>query len=173
MRASIQWFSRFFLVCCLLLVLHFPNAARGERVLEVTAGDQAYNFTLQDLNGHKVRLSDYKGKTVLLLFMTTWIRDCEKMIPDLKEMYSDYGSKGLFVFNIDVSESRKRAALFSKEHNIPYPTLLDNDGKVALKYRVFGVPVVVLINGESRIICWDCPSVEKLNNLLEKQFERK
>ena len=173
MKASFRWFVRFFLVCCLLLVLHFPNAAWGERILEVTEGDQAYSFTLQDLNGHKVRLSDYKGKTVLLFFMTTWIRDCEKMIPDLKEMYSHYGSKGLVVLNIDVSESRKRAARFSREHDIPYQTLLDNDGKVALKYGVFGVPVVVLINGEGRIICWDCPSVEKLNNLLEQQFERK
>ena len=88
-------------------------------------------------------------------------------------MYSDYGSKGLVVLNIDVSESRKTAARFSKEHDIPYQTLLDNDGKVTLKYGVFGVPVVVLINGEGRIICWDCPSVEKLNDLLEKQFEKK
>ena len=120
MRASFQWFIRFLLVCCLFFAIHFPSAARGERVLEVTEGDQAYNFTLQDLNGHKVRLSDYKGRTVLLLFMTTWIRDCEKMIPDIKEMYSHYGSRGLVVFNIDVIESKKRAARFSKEHNIPY-----------------------------------------------------
>jgi peroxiredoxin len=173
MRASFQWFVRLLLVCCLLFAIHLPNAAWGERILQVTEGDQAYNFTLQDLNGHKVRLSDYKGRTVLLFFMTTWIRDCEKMIPDLKEMHSNYGSKGLVIFNIDVSESRKRAARFSKEHDIPYQTLLDSDGKAALKYGVFGVPVVVLINGESGIICWDCPSVEKLNNLLEKQFERK
>jgi len=173
MRVSFQWRVRFLLACCFLLAIHLPSAARGERVLEVTEGDQAFNFTLQDLNGHKVRLSDHKGKTVLLFFMTTWIRDCETMIPDLKEIYSNYGSKGLVVFNIDVSESRKSAASFSKEHGIPYQTLLDNDEKVRLKYGVFSVPVVVLINGEGRIICWDCPSVEKLNNLLEKQFERK
>lgn len=170
MKAPFQWFVRFFLVCCLLLVFHFPNAARGEQSPDVMKGDEADKFTLEDLNGHNVSLGDYKGKTVLLLFMTTWIRDCWKMIPHMKEIYAHYDSKGLAIFNIDIMESRKRAAHFSKEHDIPYPTLLDEDGKISLKYGVFSVPVVVLINGEGRIICWNCSSLDKL---LEKQFEVK
>ena len=170
MKATVQRLVHFFLICSLLFVLSFPNSARGDQIRGVTKGDQADNFTLQDLNGHNVSLSDYNGRTVILLFMTTWIRDCWKMIPHMKEMYTHYGSKGLAIFNIDIMESRKRAAHFSKEHDIPYPTLLDEDGKLSLKYGVLSVPVVVLINGEGRIICWNCSSLDKL---LEKQFEMK
>jgi peroxiredoxin len=170
MKAPFKWFVLFFLVCCLLLVFQLANATRGEQIPDAMKSDQADNFTLEDLNGHKVSLSDYKGRTVLLLFMTTWIRDCWKMIPHMKEIYAHYDSKGLAIFNIDIMESRKKAAHFSKEHDIPYPTLLDEDGKVSFKYGVFSVPLVALINGEGRIICWNC---SRLDNLLEKQFEMK
>jgi peroxiredoxin len=56
------------------------------------------------------------------------------MIPDMKEMYSHYNTRGLVVLNIDIMESKKRAVHFSNKHSIPYPTLLDDDGIVALKY---------------------------------------
>jgi peroxiredoxin len=133
-------------------------------------GIQAPNFTLEDLNGHDVRLSDYKRRPVLLLFMTTWIRGCWEMIPHMKESYSLYKAKGLVLFNIDISESKKRAERFAKELNIPYPTLLDEDGEVSRMFGVFSVPVMVLINEDGRIICWDCSSLDKL---LEKQFKVK
>jgi peroxiredoxin len=170
MKATFKWLVHFFLICSLLFVFSFPNTARGEQNLNAIKGDQADNFTLPDLNGHNVSLSDYKGRTVILFFMTTWIRDCWKLIPHLKEIYAHYESKGLAILNIDIRESRKRAVHFSKEHDIPYPTLLDEDGKLSLKYGVLSVPVVVLINGEGRIICWNCSSLDKL---LEKQFEMK
>ena len=170
MKARFQRLGLFFLACCLLLVLPLPNTARGEQIVDVVEGEQAYNFALQDLNRHNFRLGDYRGKTVLLLFMASWVRNNSQMIAHVKEIYAHYNSKGLVVFNIDIRESRKKATRFSKEHGIPYPTLLDRDGKVAVKYGVFGVPVAVLINGKGRIICWDCPSLDKL---LEEQFDIK
>ncbi len=170
MKATFKWLVHFFLICSLLFIYSFPNAARAEQITNVVESDQADDFTLQDLNGNDVSLSDYKGRTVILLFMTTWIRDCWKVIPHMKEIYAHYDSKGLAIFNIDIMESRKKVAHFSKEYDIPYPTLLDEDGKLSLKYGVYSVPVVVLINGEGRIICWNCSSLDKL---LEKQFEMK
>jgi peroxiredoxin len=127
---------------------------RGGEILSVKEGDQVSNFTLEDLNGHNVSLIDYKDKPVLLLFMTTWIRDTWKMIPHMKEYYSLYNSSGLVIFNIDIMETRKKAEQFAKENNIPYPTLLDTDGEVSRKFGVFGVPIVVLIDRNGRIASW-------------------
>jgi peroxiredoxin len=143
---------------------------RGGEILSVKEGDQVSNFTLEDLNGHNVSLIDYKDKPVLLLFMTTWIRDTWKMIPHMKEYYSLYNSSGLVIFNIDIMETRKKAEQFAKENNIPYPTLLDTDGEVSRKFGVFGVPIVVLIDRNGRIACWDCSD---LGNRLKEQFNIK
>jgi peroxiredoxin len=92
------------------------------------------------------------------------------MIPQLKEIHSLYSAKGLVLLNIDVRESEKKASAFSSKYNLPYPTLLDEEGKVSQDYGIFGVPVKVLINREGRIICWNCRSLDRL---LEEQFNMK
>ncbi|HVO64892.1 MAG TPA: redoxin domain-containing protein [Syntrophales bacterium] len=170
MKVSLKQLILFFLICGMIYCLSFPAYSRGEKSYNVMEGDQAPNFSLKDLNGHNVRLSDYKGRPVLLLFMTTWIRGCWEMIPHMKEFHSLYSKKGLALFNIDIQESQKRAEQFAKEKVIPYPTLLDKDGETRSKFGVFSVPVMILINSEGRIICWDCPDLSKL---LEKQFRIK
>jgi len=88
----------------------------------------------------------------------------------MTDRYSLYNPTGLVLFNIEISESKKKAARFPKELNIPYPTLLDEDGEVSRMFGVFSVPVMVLINEDGQIICWDCSSLDKL---LEKQFKVK
>lgn len=159
------------LIISVLMVFSFPNIAGAERVINIMEGKHAPNFALKDLGGHTVKLSEYRGKTVLLLFMTTWIKGCWEMIPRMKEFYSLYGSKGLIALNIDIMESKKRAERFAIKHGIPYPTLLDEEGEISRMYDVHSVPIMVLIDGEGRIICWgDCPSLDKL---LKKQFKLK
>lgn len=167
MTATFQRFFYFIVFCIILFVSTFPTLTWGEEIANIREGDQAPNFTLEDLNGHTVKLSDYKGKPVILLFMTTWIRGTWKMIPHMKKNYSLYKSKGLVIFNIDVMEPGEKAERFAKGHDIPYPTLLDKDGEVSRKFGIVGVPMVVLINRDGRIICWDCSD---LADLLEELF---
>lgn len=167
MKTPFQWLIHFFLICSVLFVFSFPNAAGGGQGPGVVESDHAPDFTTEDLNGNNIRMSDYKGRTVLLFFMTTWIQDCWKVIPHMKEIYSLYNSKGLVLFNVDIMESKKKAERFAKEHSVPYPTLLDKDGEVSRVWGVMSVPLVVLINSEGRIICWNCSS---LDTILEKQF---
>lgn len=170
MKATFNGFFCFALICSLLFISSFPNLVRGDEFLQIEEGDQAPNFTLNDLNDHKFRLSDYKGRPVLLLFMTTWIRGTWKTIPRMKENYSLYNSKGLTIFNVDVMESREKVGRFAKERDIPYPTLLDEDGEVSRKFGIVGVPIFVLINGNGKIVCWDCTD---LSSRLEQEFKLK
>ncbi len=170
MNATFQRFFCFALICCMFLIFSFPSPSPGEQIANIREGDHAPDFTLEDLSGHTVKLSDYKGKPVILLFMTTWIRGTWKMIPHMKENYSLYKSKGLVIFNIDVMEPGEKAERFAKGHDILYPTLLDKDGEVSRKFGIVGVPMVVLINRDGRISCWDCPN---LANLLEELFALK
>lgn len=158
------------LLCTAILLFAAGHAAAGEPAAPVKGSDQAAAFVLNDLDGRTVRLSDYRGKPVLLYFMASWCPQCRDMIPRLKKIHSLYSSRGLVFLQISVMESKEKMAAYAKRHDLPYRTLLDSEGKVAQAYGVFGLPVLALVDGEGRIICWNCRS---LDNLLEKQAELK
>ena len=160
----------FVLVLLLIAFPVFPGQAQGKETGSETSSESVYaaDFILKDLNGRDVKLSDYKGRVILLSFMATWCRDCLASIPALKAIYNRYHEKGLVLMNINIEESLTKVAAYSGKHSLPYPTLLDSDGKVSRKYGVGGVPVKALIDRQGRIICWNCRS---LDSMLEKQFE--
>ena len=168
MKKSLRWFFSFILVCNIIMFFFIPNVAQGEEIAKTRDDDRALDFTLKDLDGRNVRLSDYKGKTILLYFMATWCPECRTTISHLKEIYSLYNDKGLVLLNINVMESREKASAFSKKYSLPFPTLLDGEGKVYQSYGVVGVPLKALIDLNGRIICWNCRTLDKL---LENQFE--
>src|SRR5688572_32793535 len=76
-------------VLCLLV----PVIARGQ-------DSQPAQFTLKDIQGRYIRLSDYRGKVVLVNFWATWCPPCRKEIPDLVKLQRDYGSRGLQVIGV-------------------------------------------------------------------------
>ena len=152
------------------LPLPVATIVRAERIAPVVENDRAVNFSLTDMDGHTVRLSDYKGRVVLLYFMASWCRECPAIIPDLKNIHARYSARGLVLLNVDVQESRKKAMTFSNKFSLPYPTLLDEDGQVSRSFGIFGIPVKILIDREGKIICWNCRSLERL---LEEQFKSK
>lgn len=166
MKMSVRWLLNFILICSIITFFPIQNIVLGQG----NQDDRAPDFTLKDLDGRNVRLSDYKGKTIVLYFMATWCPECRSTIPQLKEIYSSYNEKGLVLLSIDVMESKEKVAAFSRNHNIPYSTLLDEDGTVYRSYGVGGVPLKALIDRSGRIICWNCRSFD---DLLAKQFEIK
>ena len=168
MKTSLRWLSSFILVCSVVIFFSVPYIAREQGSATAKQDDRALDFTLRDLDGRNVNLSDYKGKTILLYFMATWCPECRSTIPRLKDIYSLYNAKGLVLLIIDVMESKEKAAAFSRRYSLPLSILLDEDGKVCRSYGVVSVPVRALIDSNGRIICWNCRSFD---SLLAKQFE--
>lgn len=126
----------------------------------------APDFVLKDLTGQSVNLTRYKGQPVFLLFTTTWCPNCTADLPKYKSIYNRYRDKGLVFLNIDILESQQKILSFADKRKIPYPILLDLDGKVSETYGVLGVPALVLIDAKGRIICWNCRTLdEKLKQL--------
>jgi peroxiredoxin len=170
MKTSLLWLRSFILVCSVVIFFSVPYIAQEQGSARANQDDRASDFTLKDLDGRNVNLSDYKGKTIVLYFMATWCPECRGAIPQLKEIHSLYNTKGLVFLMIDVMESKEKATAFSRKYSLPFPTLLDEEGKVYRSYGVGGVPVKALIDRDGRIICWNCRSFE---NLLAKQFDVK
>lgn len=129
---------------------------------------EAPEFSLIDLNGDTIRLSDYRGKVVLLVFSTTWCPHCIKEIPHLKKLHNEYHSTGLEILHIDVQEGKEKVGAFADKHSLPYKVLLDEKGTVASAYGVRGIPTTFLVNKEGIILCRACRSLDTLlNSLLE------
>ena len=81
------------------------------------------DFTIKHLDGKDVKLSDYKGKVVLLNFWATWCGPCKAEIPGFVELQEQYKSD-LVVVGYSVDDTADKAAAFAKEYKINYPVLL-------------------------------------------------
>jgi peroxiredoxin len=170
MKKNIRWLLCFVIIHSAIFFITNNGYAQGNQEDKGAANDLlAADFTLRDIKGKNHRLSDYKGKVILLNFMASWCPECKTSAPSLNAMYSRHNQKGLIMLNIDIMESEEKAAAFSRKYNVPYPTLLDKEGTIGKIYGVVGVPVKVLIDRDGRIICWNCRSLEQL---LEKQLEK-
>jgi len=132
--------------------------------------ENAPDFVLTDLKGDRFRLSEWRGKNpVLIIFSTTWCSFCKSEIPHFKKIYETYTQQGLVVVNIDIQESREKVAKFAAEHQLPYRVLLDGDGTVAGIYDIRGVPAMVLVDQQGKIVCRQCRDVEtRIEKLLKK-----
>ncbi len=130
---------------------------------------KAPDFTLQDLNGKTFSLKDFKGKNVLLYFTTTWCPYCKKEVPELKEMHQKYKGK-LEMLAIDMNESKAKVSSYIQKYQIPYTTLLDSEGKVAVDYTIRGVPTKVLVGKDGRVFCYMC---RDLPNQIEELLKKK
>jgi peroxiredoxin len=130
----------------------------------------APDFILKDLAGKDFKLSAARGKPVLLIFLTTWCPTCRSEIPHYKVIYGTYGQRGLEVVGIDIEEPKNRVSQFAAKNQIPYKTLLDEKGRVAGAYGIVGIPTMVLINRDGKVLTRKYFAIEAvLETLLEKK----
>jgi len=112
----------------------------------------APDFTLQDLSGKEISLSDYEGKSVILFFWTTWCPHCRRALSTFNTEYKDLIASDIELLAIDIGEPRPRVENFISGYSIGYPMLLDFDGSTASRYGVVGIPSVILVSREGKIV---------------------
>ena len=116
----------------------------------VQAGKPAPNFTLTDLDGHQVSLSQLKGKPVLISFWATWCVPCRDELPLIRDEYLAHRAEGFSVIAINFGdESADTVRKFWSSFNLQPAPFLDPDGSVASAYGVAlnntGLPVSALV----------------------------
>ncbi|MER2059448.1 MAG: TlpA disulfide reductase family protein [Niallia sp.] len=115
-------------------------------------GDKAPNFTIKDLNGNKVQLSDYKGKSVMINFWTTWCPPCKKEMLDI-ETFSKEKQDQWVVLAINVDGGNEEGVRqFVQERKLTFPVLLDDKDVVANQYHILSIPTTYFLNKEGVII---------------------
>jgi len=127
-------------------------AVAVEKAPPETAGNAAPSFTLQDLSGNKVSLSDFKGKVVILDFWATWCPPCVKEIPHFIELQEQYTDKGFAMVGISLDrEGVSVVEAFARKYKINYPILM-NDGRADRDYGgIRSIPTTFVIDGAGNI----------------------
>ncbi len=120
----------------------------------LTIGQPAPNFTLNNLDGKSVSLSDYAGQVVLINFWASWCQPCRIEMPELVKAYENYQKKGFVILGVNLTDQDQMPdiATFVKEFHVSYPILLDTDGTVSDKlYYYPGIPMTVFVNRQGNI----------------------
>jgi len=113
---------------------------------------QAPAFSLLDLNGNKVSLSDFKGKVVILDFWATWCPPCVKEIPHFIELYKEYKDQGLAIVGISVDRQGIGVVkAFNQKFKINYPIVMTDSQVVTAYGDITGIPTTFVIDPSGKI----------------------
>jgi peroxiredoxin len=149
------------LVVAAMLYFGFHMARRSSSP-RLTQSTVAPDFSLESLDGKNMRLSDFRGKAVLLNFWATWCSPCKIEMPWFVDLQKQYGPKGLQIVGVAMDEASKEdIAKFAKDMGVNYPVLL---GKEAIGDQYGGVPALP----ESFFIGRDGKIVDKIIGLKGK-----
>jgi len=118
------------------------------RVQARTASD----FALTLDTGEVVRLSDYRGKPVVINFWASWCTPCREEAPLLEQTYRKYRERGVIFLGINLWDTPQDAAQFRKSYGQTYPSGPDARGKIAIEYGVAGIPETFFITRDGKII---------------------
>jgi thiol-disulfide isomerase/thioredoxin len=125
------------------------NAARIKKQL---AGKPAPDLAVTDTAGNLVRLSEYKGKTVLLDFWATWCPPCREDAPALETLHRTYHERGLVIVGLSVGEPRETVEQFLKKSSPGYSIVLTSENEMPRIYQPRVIPTYILIDGDGAVV---------------------
>ncbi len=146
---SCQHTLRTTVACFVLMIL--AGCGEPEPWTRLDPGVPAPPFTLTSLQGEKMSLSDYAGQVVVVEFWATWCGPCRFSTPSLEVVYRRYRDRGVTMLLINQGETPEAVASWA-EDRFTAPILMDRDGRVGRRYSVEGIPRLMVIDQEGRIV---------------------
>ncbi len=121
-------------------------------------GQPAPDFTLVDLEGNQVSLSDFRGKTVFINFWAQWCPPCRAEMPAIEAVYQQYKDKGVVVIGVDILTSEivrgydeNDVRQFVEQGGYSWTFVIDTTGEVTRNYKVIPIPTSFFIDKEGII----------------------
>jgi thiol-disulfide isomerase/thioredoxin len=146
-----------------------PSAARSQD-LGIEVGSVAPAAKVHTLDGHEADLSQYTGKTpVLMEFWATWCPNCKELEPTLLDAAKKYGTKIKFVgVAVSVNESPDRVKAFVAKHGLPGDQYFDTKGNATGAFDVPATSYVVVINKAGKVVYTGLGGRQNLDAAIKK-----
>ncbi|WP_034744408.1 thiol-disulfide oxidoreductase ResA [Halalkalibacter wakoensis] len=116
------------------------------------AGDLSINFVLNDLEGERIELEDYKGKGVFLNFWGTYCPPCVKEMPIMEELYAEYKDQGVEIIAVNASEPKLTVERFVDRLGLTFPIVIDQGNNVIDAYGIRPLPTTILVDEHGVIV---------------------
>ncbi|HEX2454861.1 MAG TPA: TlpA disulfide reductase family protein [Vicinamibacterales bacterium] len=145
------------------------SIASGSEGATCKASNKAtLNYTVKDMNGAQVKISDYAGKVILLNYWATWCGPCRVEIPGFVELYDQYKDKGLVILGVSTDDDPETLRGYAKEMKMNYPVLVgrENDELLDAFGPLFGLPTSYVI-GRDGSVC-----AKQLGPASKEDFEK-
>lgn len=174
MRRVLSWWILALAVLCTAAV-----RAEVQSLNPITNTPMAPDFTLQDLDGHNHRLSDYRGRVVILNFWATWCPPCRREMPSMERAWQAVKSQDVVMLAVNVGEDADTVYTFLADYPVSFPLLLDEDAVVVGKFPIRGLPTSYVIDPRGRLVYqaiggreWDDPEILDKIRALREQPQR-
>lgn len=148
-------------------MMHFPEKVRFRTLLWVfgfmactmlpvraampAVGQKAADFTLRASSGQNIKLSEQRGKVVMINFWATWCAPCREEMPHLNKLHEQYRKAGFVLLGVNVDDKAAAAEAMARELKIVFPVLFDTDKQVSRRYDVDAMPSTLLIDRDGKV----------------------
>ena len=146
------------LVVVLLLALFRFGITRSDQPLVEQSGP-ARDFTLtlfpgqpSPVSADRVRLSDLRGRPVIVNFWASWCVPCREEVPALDRAWRKYRDHGLVILGIDIQDTEANALDFIRRYGATYANGPDRDGAITIDYGVVGVPETFFVDRNGNLL---------------------
>ena len=119
------------------------------------SSNAAPDFTVYDIDGNPVKLSDFRGKPVILNFWASWCGPCKAEMPDIEEAYLEYGEEIQFI-TVNLTDGRSEtvdsASEYITQQGYTFPVYYDTNMEAAYAYEINSIPRTYFIDADGNLI---------------------
>jgi len=169
----------FLLLLSLSLFLQSPAAfaaMNNQTLTKVPGNPDAPEFNLEDQDGNFLKMSDYKGKVVIVNFWATWCPPCRKEMPSMQRAWEILKKENIEMLAINVGEDSDQIFSFTAEYPVEFPLIMDKDSSVVRQWKVRGLPTTYIVNPAGQIVYqaigdreWDSDEIMNQIRKLKKE----
>ena len=144
------------------------------KLLGVFAGGDAPEFEATTLDDARLKLSDFRGKVVLIDFWATWCAPCVAELPNVKKAHERFGADGFVVVSISFDKDAATAKKFAAKRGMSWPQVWvkgADKSPLAKLYNVVGIPATFLVGPDGKVVAKDLRG-DKLISAVEREVRK-
>ncbi len=143
-----RWHKKIVQAVFLLTLILFADFALAAQNVSLKP---AADFTVKSLSGKNIKLSEQRGRVVILNFWATWCTPCKKELPFFNTLYKKYKGVGLQILGVNIDKGRSEVVRMSRDLNLAFPILLDPKGEISDLYLVRSMPTTYVIGKDGMV----------------------